>query len=153
MASDDFGPASPAPRRAVFRVLWRVIVAASVLFTGGSAIKAGLGASFVQCWDEKTDLPSPDGKHVAHRRVHICEGPLVVNGTVRQIVDIARADADGMARVYDSHEDSSKLRWEDNDHLRVDLDTVATIGLSLHQGNGVHVAYHVPRRLVSMHAT
>lgn len=132
------------------RILWRIIVVGSVLFTGGSAVRAGLSAIFIRCWEEKTDLPSPDGKHIAHRRVHICQGPLVVNETVNQVIDIGRTDIAGLARVYESRENDSNMRWEDNDHLRIDITSNSTIELSLHQGNGVHVAYHVPRRLISL---
>lgn len=149
---DTASSASQPPRRrsSIWRILGRVVVVVSVLFTGGSALLAGVGAIFVQCWDEKTDLPSPDGRHIAHRRVHICEGPLVVNDTIRQALDIGRPGADGPARVYESNEYDIKMQWEDNDHLRIDIGSPETPRLSLHQGNGVHIAYHVPQRLMGL---
>lgn len=147
----DMSSATPRPRRSAFRILWRVIVVVSVLFTGGSAVKAGLSTIFIRCSDDKTDLPSPDGQHIAHRWVHSCEGPTMFDESFHQVVDISRVGADGKATVYESHSYGGNMRWEDSDHLRIDLDSTEAIGLSLHQADGVHIAYHVPARLMSLH--
>ncbi len=148
---DSADPDSQPPRRSIVSVLWRIVVGASVLFTAGSAIQAGLSAILIQCWDENTDLPSPDAKHVAHRQVHICQGPTIFIEHATQAVAIAKADdPSGMARVYESNEADSKMRWADNDHLRIDIGATPIISLSLHQGAGVHVEYHVPPRFMNM---
>lgn len=142
--------ASPPRRRSVFRILWRIIVVVSVLFTGGWAIGAGLSALLTQCWDDKINLPSPDGKHVAHRWVHSCEGPTMFTEST-QVVNISQAGSNEMAKVFESQEANGKIkmRWED-DHLRIDIESMETPDLSLHKGYGVHIAYHVPARLMSL---
>lgn len=147
----DVRSAGPPPHRPVFRILWRVIVVVSVLFTGGSAVKAGLSAIFARCWDDKTDLSSPDGKHIAHRSVHSCEGPTMFDESFHQVVDISQAGTNENARVYETNYYGGKMRWEDSDHLRIDIDSTEAIGLSLHKANDVRIAYHVPARLMSFY--
>ncbi len=148
-SAKDVSAASRA-RWSVFRILWRIIVVLSVLFTGGSAIQAGLTALLIQCWDDKIDLPSPDGKHVARSRVHRCEGPTMFSETIWQVVDLSRTGEAGMTRIFESDRDGSEIRWDDSEHLRIDIRAMVPIGLSLHQESGIRIAYHVPRRVMSL---
>lgn len=105
---------------------------------------------FVDCWDDKTDLPSPDARHIARLLVHTCEGPLAANVNITQTIEIATVGANAARRVFENDDDNGAMHWDDNDNLSIEVGGVSTIALSLHEADGVRVTYHVPKRSMSL---
>jgi hypothetical protein len=101
------------------------------------------------CWDERTDSPSPDSKHIARSVVHFCQhfGPDVM---VSQFIEIAKIDGSSSAEVFKNDMGGSALaHWSDGQHLAVDIAGKSRVALSLHDFDGVHITYYVPRGLMS----
>ena len=105
---------------------------------------------FIHCSDDTTDSTSPDLRHTARLTTHTCAGPLLVNWDTHQFIEIATAGADKSVTVFRSEDDGAVMHWDDSEQLKIELNTPSTIIVSLHETDGVHIAYHVPRRLMTL---
>jgi hypothetical protein len=124
----------------------------AILIGVAFAIRASVTALFVKCWDDKANISSPDSRHIAHRTVHICEGPLIVNVNITQAIEISAAGAEVGMRVFENDENDGSMHWVDSNELAVEIGSVSTIIRSLHEADGIHITYHVARKLLDMKA-
>ncbi len=132
--------------RLPFWIIRSTAVVLGILIAVAFGIRACIATFWVQCQNNTADIPSPDLRHIARRVTRICEGPLAVNLSITQSVDIAKAGDDRGVRVFESDEDDGEIRWSDDGQLVIVLSGFATILRSLHDVDGVHIAYHVKKK-------
>ena len=133
------------------RIARRLAVTAAVLAGLVFGVRACVSTFFFPCWDSTIDLPSPDSKHIAHWAAHYCSGPLAVAVDVVQSIEIVDTSSGTNAalKVFESYDDHTTMRWDDDTHLSIGIEALSSIALSSHEAQGVRVTYRVPRRLVT----
>ena len=135
-----------------FRIVRSATLIIAILIGAAFGIRACVTALLVDCYEDTADLPSPDLRHIAHRVVRICKGPLAFNVNIIQFIELSTVGTGFNLRVFESYEDDGSIRWNAGNELAIEVGAVSTIRRSLHEADGVRITYHVPRKLLDLKA-